>query len=336
MSRFARRLLSTCRLVLGRTVGQRREGPSTVESCWSAGGLVTGEFNRPRERTADENSRDSCVRGRLLGSRGRAANGGGGASAAGLGSRRSRSTTARASRWASPCCPDRRVLHTARTGEVRIHDPRDRAEHARRRRSPSTSTTRRACKASPSTRTSAEQAGSTSTTRRRSTRRWTTRPPRRQRGRRAVRRAPTADFAPFQGVMRLSRFKLDGDTLDLDTEQEIIDVPVDRGICCHVGGADRLRQRRATCTSRPGTTRTRSSPTATRRSTSAPDRNPAFDAQTQLWQHERPARQAAAHQRRRPVAATRSPPGNLFRAGHARRPGPRSTRWACATRSASR
>jgi cytochrome c len=36
--------------------------------------------------------------------------------------------------------------------------------------------------------------------------------------------------------LRLSRFKLVGDELALNTEQKIIDVPVDRGICCHVGG----------------------------------------------------------------------------------------------------
>ncbi|GFJ94294.1 PQQ-dependent sugar dehydrogenase [Phytohabitans rumicis] len=52
--------------------------------------------------------------------------------------------------------------------------------------------------------------------------------------------APTdgtaADWAPYRGVLRLSRFKLDGNTLRLGTEQRIIDVPVDRGICCHVGG----------------------------------------------------------------------------------------------------
>ncbi|MEV6599628.1 PQQ-dependent sugar dehydrogenase [Actinoplanes sp. NPDC051346] len=45
-----------------------------------------------------------------------------------------------------------------------------------------------------------------------------------------------ADFAPFKGVMRLSRFKLDGNTLALGSEQRILDVPTDRGICCHVGG----------------------------------------------------------------------------------------------------
>jgi cytochrome c len=45
-----------------------------------------------------------------------------------------------------------------------------------------------------------------------------------------------ADFARFRGAMRLSRFQLNGDVLGLDSEQAILDVPVDRGICCHVGG----------------------------------------------------------------------------------------------------
>jgi cytochrome c len=45
-----------------------------------------------------------------------------------------------------------------------------------------------------------------------------------------------ADFEPFKGAIRLSRFKFDGERLRLGSEQQIIDVPVDRGICCHVGG----------------------------------------------------------------------------------------------------
>ncbi|MFD8420853.1 PQQ-dependent sugar dehydrogenase [Streptomyces sp. NPDC059466] len=46
-----------------------------------------------------------------------------------------------------------------------------------------------------------------------------------------------ADFAPFDGVNRLSRFVLRTDgTLDLAGEKKILDVPASRGICCHVGG----------------------------------------------------------------------------------------------------
>jgi glucose/arabinose dehydrogenase len=52
--------------------------------------------------------------------------------------------------------------------------------------------------------------------------------------------APTsgapADFEPYQGLIRLSRFQYVGGRVDTSTEQQIIDVPVDRGICCHVGG----------------------------------------------------------------------------------------------------
>ncbi|MER5550756.1 PQQ-dependent sugar dehydrogenase [Streptomyces sp. NPDC002793] len=46
-----------------------------------------------------------------------------------------------------------------------------------------------------------------------------------------------ADFAPFDGVNRLSRFVLRTDgTLDTATEKKVIDVPASRGLCCHVGG----------------------------------------------------------------------------------------------------
>jgi len=46
-----------------------------------------------------------------------------------------------------------------------------------------------------------------------------------------------ADFAPFEGVNRLSRFTLKADgTLDVGSERKILDVPATRGICCHVGG----------------------------------------------------------------------------------------------------
>ncbi|MET8578558.1 PQQ-dependent sugar dehydrogenase [Streptomyces sp. NPDC005012] len=46
-----------------------------------------------------------------------------------------------------------------------------------------------------------------------------------------------ADFEPFEGVNRLSRFTLDEDgTLDLGSEANILEVETTRGICCHVGG----------------------------------------------------------------------------------------------------
>ena len=45
-----------------------------------------------------------------------------------------------------------------------------------------------------------------------------------------------ADFAPFKGYIQLSRFQWTGDSINLGTEQKILQVPVDRGLCCHVGG----------------------------------------------------------------------------------------------------
>ncbi|MFG3496867.1 ThuA domain-containing protein [Streptomyces sp. NPDC047928] len=46
-----------------------------------------------------------------------------------------------------------------------------------------------------------------------------------------------ADFAPYDGVNRLSRFVLRADfTLDDTSEKKVIDIPATRGICCHVGG----------------------------------------------------------------------------------------------------
>ncbi|THA79440.1 DUF1080 domain-containing protein [Streptomyces sp. A0642] len=46
-----------------------------------------------------------------------------------------------------------------------------------------------------------------------------------------------ADFAPFDGVNRLSRFVLNEDgTLDLGSEKKVLDVRTSRGMCCHVGG----------------------------------------------------------------------------------------------------
>jgi glucose/arabinose dehydrogenase len=46
-----------------------------------------------------------------------------------------------------------------------------------------------------------------------------------------------ADFAPFDGVNRLSRFVLNADgTLNNASEKKILDVPASRGLCCHVGG----------------------------------------------------------------------------------------------------
>ncbi|WP_436494323.1 PQQ-dependent sugar dehydrogenase [Actinokineospora sp. HUAS TT18] len=49
--------------------------------------------------------------------------------------------------------------------------------------------------------------------------------------------ATGTDFSAWVGVNRLSRFTLKTDgTLDLASEKKVLDVPADRGMCCHVGG----------------------------------------------------------------------------------------------------
>jgi glucose/arabinose dehydrogenase/PKD repeat protein len=45
-----------------------------------------------------------------------------------------------------------------------------------------------------------------------------------------------ATWDRYRGLIRLSRFRWVGRRLDMKSEQQIMDVPVDRGICCHVGG----------------------------------------------------------------------------------------------------
>jgi cytochrome c len=47
-----------------------------------------------------------------------------------------------------------------------------------------------------------------------------------------------ADFAPYDGVNHLARFEWDpvAEELDLSTEQVLLEVDQDRGICCHNGG----------------------------------------------------------------------------------------------------
>jgi cytochrome c len=131
--------------------------------------------------------------------------------------------------------PDRRVLHTARKGEVRIHEPR---------------TGRNVLAATiPVYQHDEEGVQGIAIDPGFSSNRWvyvyyspvldtpTDDPdtPGVNEGD-APQTGTPADFAPFRGHMQLSRFKLRGTTLDLATEQRILQVPTDRGICCHVGG----------------------------------------------------------------------------------------------------
>ncbi|WP_433344038.1 RICIN domain-containing protein [Micromonospora sp. CA-111912] len=49
--------------------------------------------------------------------------------------------------------------------------------------------------------------------------------------------ATGTDFSAWQGVNRLSRFALNADfTVNQASKVDVLDVPADRGMCCHVGG----------------------------------------------------------------------------------------------------
>ena len=131
--------------------------------------------------------------------------------------------------------PDKRVLHTARTGEVRINDPKS-GRNVLAAKIPVYQHDEEGVQGvaidanfsknkwvyiyySPPLNTPADDPAT----------------PAVNEGN-APENGTAADFAPFKGVMRLSRFKLNGNSLALATEQKIIEVGTDRGICCHVGG----------------------------------------------------------------------------------------------------
>jgi glucose/arabinose dehydrogenase/PKD repeat protein len=87
-----------------------------------------------------------------------------------------------------------------------------------------------------------------------------------------------ADFAPFKGHIQLSRFQWKGDSIDLGTEQKILQVPVDRGLCCHVGGDIAFDGNGNLLLSTGDDTNPFQSDGFTPID-ERPDRNPAFDAQ---------------------------------------------------------
>ncbi|MBB5922972.1 glucose/arabinose dehydrogenase [Actinoalloteichus hoggarensis] len=95
--------------------------------------------------------------------------------------------------------------------------------------------------------------------------------------------APTTgtaeDFAAFEGHNQLSRFKLlDDGTLDIESEQEILQVAADRGICCHAGGEIDFDSQGNLLLSTGDDTNPFESSNYTPIDERA-DRNPAFDAQ---------------------------------------------------------
>ncbi|MFI5490184.1 PQQ-dependent sugar dehydrogenase [Micromonospora echinaurantiaca] len=122
-----------------------------------------------------------------------------------------------------------------------------------------------------------------------------------------------ADWQRFRGVLRLSRFKLDGMRLDLRTEQKIIDVPTDRGICCHVGGQIDFDSAGNLYLSTGDDTNPFFSDGYTPIDERA-DRNPAFDAQ-RTSANTNDLRGKLLRIRVKPGGGYRVPPGNLFRPG---------------------
>jgi cytochrome c len=129
--------------------------------------------------------------------------------------------------------------------------------------------------------------------------------------------APTegtpADFEKFKGAVRLSRFEFSKGKLDLSTEQKIIDVPVDRGICCHVGGQiDFDPQGNLYLSTGDDTNPFESDNYAP--IDERPERNPAFDAQRSSA-NTNDLRGKLLRIRPRAGGGYDIPPGNLFRRG---------------------
>jgi glucose/arabinose dehydrogenase/type 1 glutamine amidotransferase len=126
-----------------------------------------------------------------------------------------------------------------------------------------------------------------------------------------------ADFAPFQGHLNLSRFTLKADnTLDMSSEKVILQVPNDRGQCCHVGGdIDFDAAGNLYLTTGDDTNPFDSagySPIDER-----PDRNPQFDAQRSA-SNTNDLRGKLLRIKPQPDSTYTIPPGNLFPPGTAK------------------
>jgi cytochrome c len=87
-----------------------------------------------------------------------------------------------------------------------------------------------------------------------------------------------ATWDRYRGLIRLSRFRWLDTRLDMKSEQRIMDVPVDRGICCHVGGDIAFDSTGNLILSTGDDTNPFESDGYTPID-ERPDRNPAFDAQ---------------------------------------------------------
>jgi cytochrome c len=208
--------------------------------------------------------------------------------------------------------PDNRVLHTARTGEVRIHDPRsglnilaadvpvyEHDEEGLQGIAIDPDFARNKwvyLYYSPPLNTPADDPAT----------------PDVNEGDAPFEGTP-ADFAPFKGYLQLSRFKLEGNTLNLRTEQKIIQVATDRGICCHVGGQIDFDSKGNLYLSTGDDTNPFFSDGYVPIDERA-NRNPAFDAQRTSG-NTNDLRGKVLRIRVKPSGGYTVPPGNLFRPG---------------------
>ena len=126
------------------------------------------------------------------------------------------------------------------------------------------------------------------------------------------------------------------DDLDPSTEQELLSVDADRGICCHAGGAiDFDAEGNLYLSTGDDSNPFASDGFAPARRARHPQ--PGVRRPAQLGQHQRPARQGAADHARPARRRTRSRTATCSGgARHRPKTRPRSTRWASATRSGSR
>ncbi len=142
------------------------------------------------------------------------------------------------------------------------------------------------------------------------------------------------DWEPFRGVIRLSTFKLQKDRVKMKSERQILDVPVDRGICCHVGGDIVFDSAGNLILSTGDDTNPFESDGFTPIDERA-DRNPAFDAQRTAANTNDLRGKILRIKPKAKKGGYEVPEGNLFEEG-TEGTRPRSTRWASATRSGSR
>jgi cytochrome c len=122
-----------------------------------------------------------------------------------------------------------------------------------------------------------------------------------------------ATWAAFSGHLRLARFTFDGAILDLASERVILEVPVDRGLCCHMGGKIDFDAGGNLWLSTGDDTNPFSSNGFTPID-ERPDRNPAFDAQRSAA-NTNDLRGKLLRIHVEPDGSYTIPEGNLFAAG---------------------